>query len=107
MSLLNLQNHNIIHYLLKNSLVLRNTNTLDLFGFDIIFEKINSPQSGGSPIEDESDQENMFFIKFIHLKIPTVHSGPCTVNKNTIIGIFLKMFDLAIILYSKNNRNEF
>jgi len=99
MSRLNLQNHQIIIYLFKNRLVLRNTNTLDLFGFDIIFEKIESQ------ITDDSDQENMFFIKFIHQKTPIVHSGPCTVNKNTIIGIFLKMFDLAIILHSKNNKN--
>ncbi len=101
-------NHPIIIYLFNNYSVLRNTNKLDLFGFDILIDKISSSSDKSLITDDyDSDEENIFFIKFIHPRTPTVHSGSCAVNKNTIIQIFHKMFDLAIILYSKNYRDEF
>ena len=101
LNLNNLQTRIIISYLFKNRLVVSNTNKLDLLGFDIFFEKIE--HTGKSQISDEGDVDvNLFFIKFTHTKTPTVHSGQCKINKNTIIQIYLKMFDLAMLLYSKN-----
>lgn len=103
--LINLKTHQIISYLFKNRLVLYYTNKLDILGFVINFEKIEDE----SLITDSSHQEddkNMFFISFTHSKTPLVHSGPCYVNKNTIIDIYMKMFDLAMLLYSKNNKDK-
>ena len=106
--LINLKSHQIISYLFKNRLVLYNTNKLDILGFVINFEKIENI-SDKSEIKDsrQEDDTSMFFISFTHSKTPLVHSGSCDVNKNTIIDIYLKMFNLAMLLYSKNNKDEF